>query len=133
MNKLMGTFFTIILIPAYANAVPSKPYDIVHQIVQNASDRDVVAYGTHNDAMIKTPITDVLRAIYAQKHDSDFWSHYTVPNMGGTDALAENCFINFKYDVDTEYRLFCGTVADYKTEYPCVTIRKPIQIQQSGN
>lgn len=123
-------------------AVPSKPYDIVNEIVQNSRDEDLVAYGTHNDALIKTEKTQALQIIYAQKHDADFWSHYTVLQMRANfaaqqygnnsgDALNEYCFINFKFGSDTEYRLFCGNVNDYKSEYPTVTIRKPAQTYTS--
>ncbi len=129
MKKYLFIFF--ICLPTCAIAVPSKPYDIIHQIVQSATDTDVVAYGTHNDALIKTTATPALRAIYAQKHDSDFWSQYTVFHMGGADSLTDNCFINFIYDFYTEYRLFCGTITDYKSEYPTVTIRKPLQTASS--
>jgi len=120
-------YVLLMFLPTCVVAVPNKPYDIINQIVQNARDEEVVAYGTHNDVLIKTPKDNILRVIYAQKHDSDFWSHYTVPQMGDADALNDNCFINFQYDFDTEYRLFCGTVTDYKSEHPTVSIHKPAQ------
>lgn len=124
MNKYLVVF--LICVPTCVVAVPNKPYEIINAIVQSATDYDIVAYGTHNDALIKTSQTPALRAIYAGAHDSDFWSRYTVFQMGGADNLTDNCFINFKFDSDTEYRIFCGGLSDYQTEHRTVSIRKPI-------
>lgn len=131
MNKYWTVF--LICVPTYVSAVPNKPYDIIHSIVQYATDNDIVSYGTHNDALIITNASPALRAIYAGPHNSDFWSHYTVQQMGGIAKLADNCFINFQYDFYTEYRLFCGNVSDYQQENPTVTVHQPIDNTLSDN
>ncbi|MDE6250242.1 MAG: hypothetical protein K2M34_01240 [Alphaproteobacteria bacterium] len=129
MNKYLIIF--LICVPTCVVAVPNKPYAIIHGIVQQSSDNNIVAYGTHNDALIQTPTTPALRAIYAGAHDSDFWSRYTVLQMGGMDNLTDNCFINFQYDFYTEYRLFCGSISDYQKDHKTVSVRKPITTPQS--